>query len=308
MSNSVKDAFYKVQEDVKATTGGVLIDEQSFDLSYLPLIQWFIDARKKKRQSPYIIGICGCQGVGKSVLTTLIKLLLRELGFRVEGFSIDDFYLAYSERQELANAYKGNLFYQVSRGMPGTHSYKELIAILNSAKKGEDFEIPVFDKSLHDGKGDITADTVPVHGLQDFIILEGWCINLPVVSPDDFPGIMARNEYVNEIFTGLDPDQTAYKVVLQYMKEYQAIWNLLDNRTLMLGERITWIESWRIEQEKRMLSIKGKGMTNEEIREFIRPYMPFTWLYYDEKTRNLNNNDCVINIGKDHLPKAINIL
>ena len=44
MSNSVKDAFYKVQEDVKATTGGVLIDEQSFDLSYLPLIQWFIEA------------------------------------------------------------------------------------------------------------------------------------------------------------------------------------------------------------------------------------------------------------------------
>jgi len=119
---------------------------------------------------------------------------------------------------------------------------------------------------------------------------------------------MARNDYVNEIFSEVDPDQDAYKLVLNYMEKYQPIWNLLDNRTLMLGEDITWIESWRIEQEARMLSIKGSGMTDNEIREFIRPYIPFTWLYYDEKSRSANNYDCVINVGKDHLPKAINLL
>jgi len=300
-------AFDKVQKEVKSSTAGVVIDEQTFTAYYLPLIRWYIDDREKKKLRPYIIGICGCQGVGKTVLTTLIKCTLRDLGYKVEGFSIDDFYLSYADRCELAKTHVGNPFYQISRGMPGTHRYKELLSVLEDSKKGSDFEIPVFDKSLHDGKGDITTKTIPVLGQQDFIILEGWCINLPVLSADEFPSIMARNDYANDIFTEVDPDHGAYKVVLNYMTEYQSIWNLLDNRTLMLGESITWIESWRIEQEKRMLSIKGSGMTNEEIREFIRPYIPFTWLYYDEKTRSVNNNDCVINVGKDHLPKAINI-
>ena len=88
----MQNNFKKIQDEVRRATNGVIIKPKTFKKSYLPLIQYYISDRKKKKIKTYVIGVQGCQGVGKTVLTSLLKAYLKSDGYKVAGFSIDDFY------------------------------------------------------------------------------------------------------------------------------------------------------------------------------------------------------------------------
>jgi len=301
------DTFREIQDEVKLATNGVVIKTKTFVDYYLPLIQHYIDDREIKKINTYVIGLQGCQGVGKTVLTTLIKFFLRSKGYKVEGFSIDDFYKSNDERLEMTKTYKGNPYYQISRGIPGTHRYTKILDTVKKAKSGKNFDILNFDKSVHEGRGDITENVTSVHEQQDFVILEGWCVNIPYVEIDRFPSIIAQNEYANKIFKEIDSRQEHFKTVMGYIKQYQMIWDLFDNKTYMLGKNIEWIKEWRAEQEERLITNKGCGMTREEIHEFIKPFIPFTYLFYDKIAKSNDEIDCFLTIGREHLPEEIKI-
>jgi len=304
METEIQAAFKSVQDRVSKLTNGVDIQQSTFGQYYLPLIRKYVEDQSNK-VGPYTIGFQGCQGIGKTVLTTLIECILVEMNFQVVRCSIDDYYCSYEERLVMSGRYIGNPFYQISRGMPGTHRYEELINMLQRAKRGESLKIPGFDKSLHGGNGDILEEVRNIEGRQDFIILEGWCVNIPSCNNEQFVQSVRRNDHVNEVFEGLDPEQEYFQIVLGYLSEYQKIWQLIDNTTLMLGEDIQWIAEWRIEQEERMKAVKGVGMSVAQIKEFIKPYIPFTWLYYDLELDTAA--DCALSIGRDHLPTALKI-
>ena len=296
--------FEKLKQKVKIATGGVIIKKDTFNKFYYPLIKQYIDNKTNNNINTYIIGIQGCQGVGKTSLTIIIKIYLKLVGYEVQEFSIDDFYKSHDERIKVGELHTNNSFFQISRGMPGTHRYNDIIKELRKAKKGEKFEIPIFDKSLNKGRGDITKEIIKVEKKLDFLIIEGWCVNLPYVEPQKFIEIMNKNDYVKRIFEKIDPEKKNFKIVIEYIKQYQKIWELFDNKTILHGENIEWIESWRIEQEKRMISIKGEGMTDKEIHDFVKPYIPFTYLLYNEVINHPQKFDCILNIGWDHLPKS----
>jgi len=91
------------------------------------IIPWILSriAEHKKRHSgepdprPFIVGLNGIQGVGK---TTLVRALAETLQDR-EGLptlivSIDDFYLAHADQLALAAAHPDNALVQY-RGEPG---------------------------------------------------------------------------------------------------------------------------------------------------------------------------------------------
>ena len=294
----------KIQKEVRSATGGVVINSKIFKNFYLPLIQYYINDRKKKKIKTYIIGIQGGQGSGKTVLTALIKSYLKSKGYSAAAFSIDDFYKSNIEQKKFFKQQQKNPFYK-TRGLPGTHKFNKLYGALKAAESGRRFIIPRFNKSLHGGEGDISRQTTPINSRQDFIILEGWCVNIPLVEPEKFPLVMASNKYADKIFKGLDPKKKHYKAVLNYIKKYQKIWKLLNNKTILLGKNIKWIEQWRIEQEKRMIARKKKGMTNKKIKEFIKPYIPFTYLFYDRAAKNKKDINCLLTIKKNHLPEKI---
>lgn len=300
----MKINFKKIQKEVSVVTGGVIIKYDTYKKYYFPLIDQYIGDRKKKKIKTYIIGIQGCQGVGKTVLTTLIKIYLERAGYRVAGFSIDDFYKSYRDRQNFLKQNKNNPFYLV-RGLPGTHYYDKMFSALKKAKSGKNFIVPGFDKSLCSGAGDTTNNNTVIRGRQDFVILEGWCVNIPNIPPNDFLLIMKKDKYVDKIFNELDPKHKYYKAVLTYIKKYQRIWNLFNNKTIMLGKNIKWIEKWRTEQEKRMIKKTKNGMTDKEIKKFIKPYIPFTYIFYDKLKNSELNCDCLLTIGKNHLSEKI---
>ncbi|MBR9690195.1 hypothetical protein GOV08_00750 [Candidatus Woesearchaeota archaeon] len=294
--------FEDFQKQVEKETNGVVIKKGTFDKYYFPLILSYIDDRKKKKIKTYIIGIQGCQGVGKTVLATLIKIYLKNEGVRVEGFSIDDYYKSDEERLKISKKYEGNPFYQISRGMPGTHRHDEMFDALKKAKEGKNFFIPQFDKSIHNGRGEITKEKIRVDSLLDFLIVEGWCVNVPYVKDSEFIDVMQKNSYVKEIFDSLDPEKKHFKDMQKYTKSYQDIWGLFDNKTVMLAKNIEWVEQWRAEQEERMIKAKGSGMTREQIHEFVKPYLPYTWLLYDKAAQEKEGVYTLMLVGWNHLP------
>ncbi|KAJ3186512.1 hypothetical protein HDU85_007332 [Gaertneriomyces sp. JEL0708] len=139
---------------------------------------------------PFVVGVSGPQGVGKTTLTTALPGQLPNLN--ILTLSIDDFYLTYEEQLALSERFKENPLLD-GRGLPGTHDlclavqtfnnifakHKEALA---SSTRGnahhEELLLPQYDKSLHNGRGDrLPPDQwlrakVPVH----VIVLEGWCL------------------------------------------------------------------------------------------------------------------------------------
>src|SRR3989344_8670824 len=119
----------------------------------LPLIHTLVQRHRKNKTT--IIGITGGQGTGKTTLSTFLQETLAQRGYKVGAFSLDDFYSSYAQRKRLAQQFPHNPFYHISRGLPGTHRVKALLKTLQALKAGKRASIPVFDKSLHGGKGDI---------------------------------------------------------------------------------------------------------------------------------------------------------
>ena len=125
--------------------GEFVFSEQELKKVILPLARKITNLYKKGETT--IIGIQGGQGTGKTTLVNFLKEHLISVGYKVESFSIDDFYFSYKKRKQLAKKNKNNPFYQIPRGMPGTHKIRELKGVLTKSKQGKSFQIPIFDKS-----------------------------------------------------------------------------------------------------------------------------------------------------------------
>jgi len=225
-----------------------------------------------------IVGIQGGQGTGKTTIVQVLEKQLKKKGFGVQSFSLDDFYTTYKERLALQQKFPNNTFYQISRGLPGTHRVKYLYQVLQKAKAGKDFEIPMFDKSLYDGKGDVLSKTRKVKGRQDFVILEGWCVGMPEISSAELLKICKQNSID---IKKLDPSLQDHKVVLGFVKEYQPVWNLLDYQIMLKADSPEVHKKWRLLQETRLKAAKGKGMNEKQVHAFVEPYLPFTYVCYD---------------------------
>ena len=296
--------FEEIQNQFNHANGGVYIHIDDFKNFYMPLINYYINDRERRSIDSYIIGIQGPQGVGKTVFATLAKTFLKAAGYRVETISVDDFYKSNDERLKISKKYIGNPFYQISRGMPGTHNHELLFETLKKAKAAENFFIPRFDKSLISGRGDIAKDSTTINKQLHFLILEGWCINMPS-REDKFLSSVKKNGYVKSIFNNIDPGREHFKLVLKYLKKYQKIWHILDSKTFIFAKNISWTTDWRKEQEKKLVMSKGQGMSDKEVNRFVKPFIPFSYFIYKELVRNNNENHCLIEVGRDHTPKRM---
>ena len=239
-----------------------------------------------------IMGIQGGQGTGKTTIVQFLEKQLKKKGFKVQSFSLDDFYQSWKERKKLQEKYSHNLFYQISRGLPGTHRVKFLLETLQKAKAGQDFEIPIFDKSKYDGKGEILSKTKKVKGRQDFLILEGWCVGMPAVSSQQLLDICRRNGID---LRKLDPTLQDHKVVLAFVKEYQPVWKLLDYIVMLKADSPEVHKKWRLLQEQKLKEKKGQGMSKQEVHAFVEPFLPFTYVCY-----NLIKPDVKVLIDEKH--------
>ena len=99
---------------------------------YIPLSE-IIYKNYLKHKKTRIIGLSGGQGSGKSTISKIIKIILKEK-FKLDTvvFSIDDFYKTSKEREKMSKKIS-KLF--LTRGVPGTHDTKILFNCLKRFKK-----------------------------------------------------------------------------------------------------------------------------------------------------------------------------
>jgi len=246
----------------------------------------------RKSSETVIVGIQGGQGTGKTTLASyLVSRLLTE-GCHAVSFSIDDFYTTYDDRRFFAAQHSDNPFYQLPRGMPGTHRIAALYNTLSRLKSGGDVDLPVFDKSAYQGHGDISNCIEKVRGRQDFVIFEGWCIGMPVVTSDELLAICHRQNLQD--FSPF-PAHTHLDVVLAHLEQYQRLWGLIDFLTMLHPDSLFLHERWRLEQEKGLIARKGTGMPDAQVRDMFRHFLPFTCLCYEKLVPDLR-----IHINKEH--------
>ena len=243
-------------------------------------IKQSIAPNESKKSVFTLIGVQGAQGSGKSTCSEFFKALFEHnYGLRTAVLSIDDFYLTYAERQDLAKNVHPLL---ATRGVPGTHDIGltlDTITALRSADENSITLIPRFDKAIDDRKPESQWDKI--HGKIDIVILEGWFIGLTC------PEKTTIYTPVNKLESEEDPDGRWRNYVHDQLQDYQTLFNQLDKLLVLKAPSFDCIFQWRLKQEEKLIaSVASRSpsedekpirtLTPVEVRRFISHFERLT--------------------------------
>ncbi len=267
---------------------------------YVPLGQW-VQQRLANREGsePFVLGINGAQGTGKSTLADFIReYLVVAHGRSAVVLSIDDLYLTRAQRQALAKDVHPLL---ATRGVPGTHDVELGLAVIRSLKRleqGQSVLVPRFDKATDDRFPE--SEWTEVSGPVDLIIFEGWCVGSEPV-PDDELAIA-----INDLEASEDPSGTWRSYVNQQLREvYPPLFEMLDALVFLSAPDFDCVLRWRTEQEEKLVAgtsareqrVMTHVMTQAQIERFIQHYERIT-------RQNLASMpasaDVRLELGQDH--------
>ena len=211
-----------------------------------------------KEKKTKIIGLTGGQGSGKSTISQILKIILKE-GFGLDTiiFSIDDYYKTLKERKKMSKKVSP-LF--LTRGVPGTHDTKILMKCLKSLKKVKfrKISIPRFDKSIDDRSP--KKNWQKVTKKPDIVIFEGWCVGASAQKNRDL--LLP----INTLEKLQDKKRVWRNRVNEELKnKYKKIFNLIDMNIFLKVPNFKYVYKWRLLQEKKLIkTTKGKKTMNKK--------------------------------------------
>ena len=244
-----------------------------------------------------IIGLTGGQGSGKSTISNILKIILKE-GYNLDTviFSIDDFYKTLKERKIMSKNISP-LF--LTRGAPGTHDTKILFNCINSLKKYKfrKILIPKFNKAIDDRVS--KSEWLKVNKKPNIVIFEGWCVGVDAQKKKDLivpVNILENYKDKKKIWRN--------RVNQEIKKNYKKIFNLIDKIIFLKVPSFKHVYKWRLLQEKKLrITSKGnKTMSDNQVKNFI--------MFYERLTKHMLKNlshkaDAVIKIDTKHKLKSI---
>ena len=217
----------------------------------VPLALWL--KQRATQRSPLMVGLNAPQGAGKTTLTrSLVGVFAHLFGLRAVSVSVDDFYLRRDEQLGLAARHPGNRYLE-HRGYPGTHDVALGASVLAALRDGRDVALPRYDKSAHGGRGDRSADVSWVRGRVDLVLLEGWMLGFKPVAVVEDAALAVPNEL---------------------LRTYD-VWNsLLDVFIALRMQRVEQVVRWRIEAEQAMRASGKSGLSDAEVEDYVRRFLP----------------------------------
>lgn len=227
------------------------------------------------------IAIQGGQGTGKTTLARWLIDQLAATGLSTVGFSLDDCYRSAAERAAIAAAHPGNPYYQLPRGMPGTHRTEALLDALRKLRRGEDVDLPRFDKALHAGRGDIASEVLAVRGRQDLVVFEGWCAGVPPATAAEVIALWNRIATSDPTLPSPPLAPEHLSAVLTHVPAYQPVWALIDVWIVLRPDSPVLHLVWREQQEAELRARTGQGLSPAEVQDLVRHFLPFTYLCYE---------------------------
>ncbi len=250
-----------------------------------------------KDKKTKVIGLTGGQGSGKSTISYILKIILREC-FNLETLtlSIDDFYKTLKKRKKMSKNVSP-LF--LTRGVPGTHDIEFLYKILKDLKKKKfnKMVFPKFDKSIDDRFS--RSKWQKVRKKPDIVIFEGWCVGVP---PQKKKDLLAP---INELEKEKDKKRIwRSRVNDELNKSYKKVFKLIEKIIFLKVPSFKHVYKWRLLQEKKLkMTSKGKKtMNKKQIKTFI--------MFYERLTKHMLKNfekkaDIIIRIDDKHKLKNL---
>lgn len=264
---------------------------------YLPVYFW-LRGQLKAQSLPLCIGISAPQGCGKSTLCEQLVSLFTFEGKRAASISIDDFYLTNADQRVLASEHPGNRLLEL-RGNAGTHDIPlgaETLRQLKTAPKGTTIQLPRYDKSAYQGRGDRAEEgswpsvVAPV----DVILFEGWMLGFNAV--DD--------EIAGKIDSHLLPVNT-------FLKGYKDGWDAhVDCWLVVKVKEPEYAFEWRLQAEQAMRAAGKPAMSDDQVADFVSRYMPaykayLPGLYARGPTTAESGRLLVVEVDKNREPAAL---
>lgn len=254
-------------------------------------------------RKPFILGLTGLQGSGKSTWTTALYRALNDVyGLNTINLSIDDLYRDHAGLNRLQQNNPDNKLLR-TRGQPGTHDEELASRFFESLRtvNSEGISIPAFDKARYHGEGDRVPeeewDRVPPGKLIDVVIFEGWCLGfrplpISVIKAQWEKDRFAAQNELGDLPIEPFPTRTLRDHSLEHLlalnenvSRYCNTFTGLQHLDYLLHLDTNDLDNvyrWRIQQEHALRQKRGTGMSDDEVSRFVQGYMPAYELYLDQ--------------------------
>ena len=238
----------------------------------IPLCFWI--RRKADKKRPYIVGLAGGQGTGKTTISSLIKIILiKYFKLNVFRISIDDFYKTRKDRISLSKRVHPML---ITRGVPGTHDINMMLDFFRKSKikKFKRLKLPTFNKAIDDRFN--KKKWYDLKSKPDVIIFEGWCVGAKSEKNNSL------KKTINSMEKLKDQKQIWRKYVNKQLKsKYKNLYSKLNCLIYLKAKNFNLLQKWRLKQERKLwLSSKKKSnlkiMNKEDVINFMQTYQRIT--------------------------------
>ncbi|WP_421656476.1 glycerate kinase [Leptothermofonsia sp. ETS-13] len=262
---------------------------------WLPLAIWLAN-RRQAQSRPFVQGILGGQGTGKTTLGVILTLLLKHLSYQTLSLSLDDLYKTYGDRLQLQKQDSRLIW----RGPPGTHDVELGIQVLDQLRHpplDQPIAIPRFDKSLYGGAGDRTVPQM-VSNI-DIVLFEGWFAGVRPIPPS------LLNTALPPLTT--EADRTFARDMNTHLYDYLPLWERIDSLMVLYPIDYRFSKQWRKQAEQEMGATGKARMSDVEIDAFV----DYFWkalhpeLFIKPLVDIPGYADLIVEIDQNHKPRAV---
>ena len=302
---SIAECYKKVSKDCfkfiksQETPKDKFKNKEKMIKSFLIPIGFWI-ASKASKKKPYLVGLAGGQGTGKTTISSILSIILKKY-FKLNVFviSIDDFYKTRKERFLLSKKVHPLL---ITRGVPGTHDINIMLDFFKKvkSKKFKLIKLPKFNKIIDDRYNKKLWYSVKRR--PDVIIFEGWCV-----------GAKAEQNYtlktpINSLEKLKDQKLIWRRFVNKQLKsKYKKLYDQLNCLLFIKAKNFSLLRQWRIKQEKK-LRLKSKRsndlkiMSDKEIINFMQTYQRVTQNMFKIVPKYAS---IILNLNSNHQIKSV---
>ena len=264
----------------------------------IPICFWI--KNKSNHKKPFLIGLAGGQGTGKTTTSSILKIILEKY-FKLNVFkiSIDDFYKTRKERVLLSKKIHSML---LTRGVPGTHDINMMLNFFKKikSKKFKSLQLPNFNKAIDDRFA--KKHWYNIKKRPDVIIFEGWCVG---AKPE-------KNATLNKAINSMEKKKDQKKIWRKYVNQqlklkYKDLYSQLNCLIYLKAKNFSLLQKWRLKQENKLWlkskkSSKHKIMNKEDVISFMQTYQRITENMFKKMTKHAS---ILVNLGSDHQIKSI---